>query len=140
MRLFIAPILLLGLLLPGIAPAKDIDGEHAVFGLGAQSCKAYLAARQGRGVSMRRYQDWIEAYLSAFNLLVNNTYNIAGKRSLREMLRWMDDYCKARPDEPFINAVANLTAVLFPERLNLAPGKDNARKWGAGREGAADGK
>ena len=127
MRALTVLIVLLLTALP--APAKDIDGEHAVFGLGAQPCSQYLAARQGRGVPMRRYQDWIEAYFSAFNLLVNNTWNIAGTHKLPELLRWMDDWCGQNPEVPFIDAVANLTAVLYPDRLNLAPGKDNRRKW-----------
>jgi len=117
------------LLLSPVVSAKDIDGEHAVFGLGAQPCSQYLAARKGQGVPMRRYQDWIEAYFSAFNLLVNNTWNIAGRHKMPELLRWMDAWCSQHPNEPFIDAVANLTAVLYPDRQNLAPGKDNRKKW-----------
>jgi hypothetical protein len=108
--------------------AKDIDGQFAVFGAGSQSCENYLQARaNGRGLTS--YVNWMEAYLSAFNLIVPSTYNIAGNRSLEAMLKWTDGYCKDNPQDLFVNAVAALTVALYPERQNLSPGKDNVEKW-----------
>jgi len=108
--------------------AKDIDGQFAVFGAGSNSCEAYLKARaSGRGISA--YVTWMEAYLSAFNLIVASTYNIAGTRNLEQMLKWTDGYCKDNPQDLYVNAVAALTVALYPERQNLSPGKDNVEKW-----------
>lgn len=108
--------------------AKDIDGQFAVFGAGSKSCESYLKARaSSRGLTA--YVNWMEAYLSAFNLIVANTYNIAGTRNLDQMLKWTDDYCKDNPQDLYVNAVAALTVALYPERQNLSPGKDNVEKW-----------
>lgn len=125
-RWLIIVMLGIGLGLP--AHAKDIDGEFAVFGVGSKSCKAYTAARSTR-TGLKDYVVWMEAYLSAFNLIVPSTYNIAGNRKLDDMLKWTDDYCRAHPDDLYVNAIAALTVALYPERQNLAPGKDNVEKW-----------
>jgi hypothetical protein len=45
------------------------------------------------------------------------------------MIKWTDGYCKDNPQDLYVNAVAALTVALYPERLNLAPGKDNVEKW-----------
>jgi len=125
-RLLIMFSLVVFLVLP--VQAKDIDGQFAVFGAGSKSCEAYLKARATRsGISA--YVNWMEAYLSAFNLIVPSTYNIAGTRNLDQMLKWTDDYCKENPQDLYVNAVAALTVALYPERQNLSPGKDNVEKW-----------
>ena len=58
--------------------AKDIDGEYAVYSVGADTCENYLKARQRGGVFHEPYLEWLKGYLSAFNSLVQNTYNIMG--------------------------------------------------------------
>jgi hypothetical protein len=78
---------------------------------------------------MGQYVVWTEAYLSAFNLIVPSTYNIAGESNFNQMMKWLGEHCKENPDELYVNAVAALTVALYPSRLNLAPGKDNSQKW-----------
>lgn len=120
--------LLMGAAMCQPVSAKDIDGEFAVFGVGSRTCNAYIEARTtGRGLGP--YVTWMEAYLSAFNLIVASTYNIAGGRDLDAMLKWTDEYCKGKPEELYVNAIAALTVALYPSRTNLAPGKDNEQKW-----------
>lgn len=120
--------LLMGAALSQPVYAKDIDGEFAVYGVGSKTCAAYLQARAKSG-GLGPYVTWMEAYLSAFNLIVASTYNIAGGRDLDAMLKWTDQYCKDNPDELYVNAIAALTVALYPTRINLAPGKDNEQKW-----------
>ena len=107
--------------------AKDLDGEYAVFGVGSNTCKAFEAARSTGRIT--QYVVWTEAYLSAFNLIVPSTYNIAGESSFNQMMNWLGQYCRENPEELYVNAVAALTVALYPSRLNLAPGKDNSQKW-----------
>jgi hypothetical protein len=107
--------------------AKDLDGEYAVFGAGSNTCAAFDRARNSGRTS--QYVVWTEAYLSAFNLIVPSTYNIAGESSFNQMMSWLGQYCLENPEELYVNAVAALTVALYPSRLNLAPGKDNSQKW-----------
>jgi len=123
---------LLALLLGGASPslpAKDMDGEFAVFGLGATRCGDYLQARRGNVAATRRYADWTLAYVSAFNLIVPNTYDLMGDYTLDQALDWLDEHCGGNPEQVYINAVAALGQSLFPSRNNIAPGKDNRAKW-----------
>ena len=120
--------LVLILLLAFPVHSKDIDGEYAVFGVGSKSCSGFIKARS-TGQGMAQYVLWTEAYLSAFNLIVPSTYNIAGESSFNQMMNWLSEHCKENPDELYVNAVAALTVALYPSRLNLAPGKDNSQKW-----------
>ena len=126
------PALILALLLcalPLASPAKDIDGEHAVFGMGSESCETYLKARRAGGDASQPFIDWIYAYFSAFNVIVNNTYNIAGSRGSNEILNWLDTYCGGSRRALFVAAVADLTQRLFPQRANISPNSDNKSKW-----------
>jgi hypothetical protein len=119
---------LMFIMLTTTVSAKDIDGQFAVYGIGSNSCTQYNQTRAA-GRTINEYVTWLEAYLSAFNLIVSNTYDIAGGRNLDEFVDWMDDHCKDNPDQAFVNAVATLTTVLYDSRMNLSPQKDNAAKW-----------
>ena len=126
MNVLITLLALLVISLP--VNAKDLDGEYAVFGIGSNTCAGFQSARRsGKGVA--EYIVWTEAYLSAFNLIVPSTYNIAGESSFNQMMSWLGEYCRDNPEELYVNAVAALTVALYPSRLNLAPGKDSSRKW-----------
>ena len=111
------------------ALAKDMDGEFAVFGPGGDSCQQFLTAQKLGGHSAYAYQEWALGYLSAFNLIVKNTYNIMGTRSMDEGLDWLQDHCRYQPSTLFVNAIAALTTRLYPERMNMAPNKNTAEKW-----------
>ena len=109
--------------------AKDLDGEHAVYGAGGQPCSDYINARQAGGEPGLRFIEWVFAYFSAFNVVVNNTYNIAGKHDGEQILGWLDDYCTSNQQTLFVSAVAELTQNLYPQRINISPNADNRAKW-----------
>ncbi len=109
--------------------AKDVDGEFVVFGSGENNCADYTRARAVKGQAYQVYKQWLMGYLSAFNVIVSNTYDILGERNYKQVRRWLDSYCKKNPKESFVNASAMLTVKLYPERRNLAPNKDTSKKW-----------
>lgn len=109
--------------------ARDIDGEFAAFGMGGSTCQNYLMARKKGTGDQLAYMDWVEGYLSAFNLIIDNTYDVMGGRKLNKALAWLDKYCQKYQSHIFANAVAALTVRLHPSRQNLAPNKDTERKW-----------
>lgn len=125
----IAAVLICAALVTSPASAKDMDGEHAVFGLGATQCSDYLGARRAGGSAQKSYADWMLAYVSAFNLIVPNTYNLFGNATLDASLQWLDDFCRGDQRTLFINAVASLSERLYPARANYAPNKDTRAKW-----------
>lgn len=103
------------------AQAKDIGGEYAVHGVGAEPCTQYSTVRAQNGNLTLEYEIWLSGFFSAFNLIVSNTYSIMGERGMDEFLVALDDYCAQRPDELFITAISTVTMVVFPDRRNLSP-------------------
>ena len=118
-----AAALLILLLLSLPAAGRDIGGDFAVLGIGGQSCAAYLQARREHAAQEQAYVTWMLGYLSAFNLIVDNTYNILGSNDINDALDWLDRQCAAAPHTPFVNAAAAMTEILHPVRANLHPDK-----------------
>lgn len=107
------------------ANARDMDGQYAALGMGGENCAAYLVARDRGGSAERWYLDWLGGYLTAVNNAGASTYNILGTRSMADILDWLEGYCAASPNANFANAVADMVGILYPDRANLAPGKDS---------------
>jgi hypothetical protein len=42
---------------------------------------------------------------------------------MADILDWLEGYCAANPDFNFANAVADMVGILYPDRQNIAPGK-----------------
>lgn len=120
---------LLAIMLAPTVHAKDVDGEFAAFSVGGEPCAHYLDARRHGGGSERRYLEWVKGYFTAFNLIVANTYDIIGDRNLRQLQNWLEERCSDDQELLFVNAVAELSERLYPNRKNLAPGKNNAARW-----------
>jgi hypothetical protein len=111
-----------------MTPARDVDDQYAVFGVGGENCATYLVARDQAGSAERWYHHWLNGYLTAVNNAGAGTYNILGDKSMADILDWLEGYCAANPNVNFANAVADMVAVLYPDRQNMAPGKQGG--WG----------
>lgn len=103
--------------------ARDMDEQYAVFGVGGENCATYLVARDQSGPAERWYHHWLSGYLSAVNNAGASTYNILGDKSMADVLDWLEGYCAANPNVNFANAVADMVAILYADRQNMAPGK-----------------
>lgn len=129
MKRIVIPALLAGTLgICGTTSARDMDGQYAAFGVGGENCAAYLVARDQTGRVERWYHHWLKGYLTAVNNAGASTYNIAGDKSLTDLLDWLEGYCAANPNVNFANAVADMVTLLYEDRQNIAPGK--ADGWG----------
>lgn len=104
-----------------LAEAKDISGEFAVHGVGAEPCTAYLESRAAGAGQILEYEIWLAGYFSAFNLIVSNTYSIMGGRGMEVFWQALDEYCNAKPEALFVTAISTVTMAAFPERQNLSP-------------------
>jgi hypothetical protein len=111
-------------LLCGGAMAKDISGEYAAHGVGAEPCALYLEARAAGSARLLEYEIWMSGYFTAFNLIVSNTYSIMGDRDMEHFLDALDRYCAAQPGDLFVTALSGITMLVFPERHNLSPHVD----------------
>jgi len=116
-------LLVLGLTYTLPSAARDMDDQYAVFGVGAENCADYLVARDRGGAAERWYHHWLAGYLSAVNNAGASTYNILGKKTMGDILDWLEGYCAASPNVNFANAVTDMVTILYEDRLNMAPGK-----------------
>ncbi len=96
--------------------ARDFEGAYAVYGAGAQPCSTYTAAVSQGGREEDFFIDWMIGYLSAFNVIMPDTYDILGDNGFPLAQSWMADHCLKFPRESFVNAMARLTEVLYPTR------------------------
>jgi len=97
------------------AIARDFEGGYAVFGAGGDSCKTYLNSMK-TGQKQDYFIDWTIGYLTAFNVIMPNTYNVLGESSFAESQGWLERHCTRYPKQLYINAVIKLTEVLYHVR------------------------
>lgn len=96
--------------------ARDFEDGYAAYAAGAESCKRYLDAVNKGGVEHDYFINWLIGYLSAFNVIMPNTYDILGDTEFSVSQNWLNAHCKKYPRELFVNATARLTEVLYPTR------------------------
>ena len=115
MKLFII-IFFTGFLLSQPVAGRDFEGAYAVYGAGGESCKAYLDSMKTGGRKQDYFIDWTIGYLTAFNVIMPNTYNILGESDFAESQGWLQRHCGRYPKALYTNALIKLTQVLYPVR------------------------
>ena len=73
--------------------------------------------RRGSHSRENAYVAWLMGYVTAYNRLTADTYDIEGHCDLHTLLPWLEDHCKAHPLISFPDAVETLTNTLYPNRL-----------------------
>lgn len=111
-----ALLYLIGLLFSSQAGASDKEGFYWVYGIGQESCADYREARLAAGPAELKYRNWIEGYLTAVNRSAVDTYNLLENGDFNAALAWLDRYCLKFPDNRLYMAMANMAAVLYPDR------------------------
>jgi hypothetical protein len=97
-----------------MAPAAHATGV-TTYGVGLDSCKRYLDARQEAGAEQVAFVDWLSGYFSGVNRTSTHRNNFFGLSDLKGAMAWLDNYCSARPQIHFAEAVGGLV-------LNGKPG------------------
>lgn len=109
--------------------ARDVNGNYATFGIGSENCADYLEARNTGSVSEQMFIEWTAGHLSAYNLLLVNTYNILGETSTFDMLAHLDSYCRQHHDTIYVQALAVQIEALYATRANLSPEHNGWKDW-----------
>lgn len=119
--LLILTILTPALLMPTIALSADSSGNYAVWGVGKKSCFKYTKAREADDYA--NYLQYIKGFLTAFNMLFEDTYSISGRMNFNEILEWMDDYCETSQINAFEQALLEFVGEHEDGRLKEAKSK-----------------
>ncbi len=113
MRVLVAVFFTLCIACFGVA-ATDGAGNYAVWGKGKQSCFSYSRARQDDDI--RDYKNYTMGYLTATNIMMEQTYSISGKMHLDEIFQWMDEYCQDNPMSSYEGALTEFALSHFEAR------------------------
>ena len=118
MRFIAVLVLLLLAVVPG--RASDKDGAYFALGLGTYSCGAYVESKRAFRNRVQVY-DWVNGYLSAYNNLQSDTYDILGNTDIDGAMVWLENHCQKHPLEAFATAVQRLVIQLGPKRKRIKP-------------------
>ena len=118
------------LLLPIGAWANDQDGyfrpyfminKNANFATCAGFITAASQAREGRNYALNQFNQWLDGYLTAYDMFTPDTFDIGYGKNLDELDAYLESYCKEHPDIFFNKAVESLTFDLYTTRAQTAP-------------------
>jgi len=116
-------IVLLLLSMAQSVQARDYKEQFATYGAGEFSCARYSKARKAGDEQENQIRQWLAGYVSAFNLIIGNTYDIFGSTDFDGMIKWLDDRCVKYPKANLSNTVARFTEVVYPYRKQVKPDK-----------------
>jgi hypothetical protein len=113
-----------------------IDSNHRYFayGIGQRTCEVYVNFREKRLETLEqehpRYtkdelyeivnrivEQWIAGFLTAHNLYVSDTYDVAGKSSMDDVKSRLEKGCRANPKQYFAEAMIAVVQQLNPQRV-----------------------
>ena len=101
------------------AQAADKDGNYAVWGVGAKSCFHFSQSEGQPGAE--KYRDFVMGYLTAYDALTEDTYNIGAGKDLDQVMAWITEYCKTKQVHGFEQALAEFTVAQYPQRSRQPP-------------------
>ncbi|MFC5522323.1 hypothetical protein [Polaromonas jejuensis] len=101
------------------ARASDQAGKYSVRG--SISCAQFLNEQKINSGAHTSHLGYVAGYLSAYNLQTPGTYDILGGADFDGAILWIKNYCDRQPLETVGHALMDLTAELFPKRLQKAP-------------------
>jgi len=100
------------------APGHSIDKNGNYHFYGNASCGEWVLMRREKSatIDQLRMVSWISGYITAFNSITSDTFNIAGDTGLATIFLWLDNYCQANPLMKLTDGLLVLTIELWPNR------------------------
>jgi transcriptional regulator of NAD metabolism len=113
--------------------AIDSNNRYFAYGVRQRSCEDYVKFREKRLETLQRQHErytkdelyeivdkivehWIAGFLTAHNLYVSDTYDVAAKSTMDELKTRLEKSCRANTKQHFAEAVITLTQELHPQR------------------------
>ena len=103
------------------AGAADPHGNFAVRGVGLETCGTFTAERPKQAAFHQLTLSWLNGYLSAYNQIAPDTYDVTAAASLDNLDARLADYCAANPDQSIAFAAIAVASILDPARIKASP-------------------
>jgi hypothetical protein len=114
--------------------AVDSNSRYFAYGVGQRTCDDYVNFREKKldalEQSYERYSrdelyeivdriigHWIAGFLTAHNLYVSDTYDVAGKSNMNDLKGRLEKSCRANPKQRFAEAMISVVQQLNPQRV-----------------------
>ncbi len=96
--------------------AADDQNRFSVRGLGTISCSKFLESRNLDLSESEQYAHWLQGFLTAYNYLQPQTYEIAPGIRTNGLLRYMDLYCGKNPTNRIVDGAVTYVAQVHAKR------------------------
>jgi transcriptional regulator of NAD metabolism len=120
--------------------AIDRNSRYVAYGVGQRSCEDYVRFREKKLETLERQYErytkdelyeivdkivehWIAGFLTAHNLYVHDTYDLAGKTTMDDLKARLEKSCRTSTTQYFAEAVIKLAQELHPQRINADAAK-----------------
>jgi hypothetical protein len=120
--------------------AIDSNNRYFAYGVGQKTCEDYVKFREKKLDTLEqqhpRYtkdelyeivdkivEHWIAGFLTATDLYVADTYNVAGNTTMDNLKGRLETICRANGKQLFAEAMVTLVQQLNPQRVKADPGK-----------------
>ena len=130
--------------------AVDITGNYAVWGVGTKSCYAFNLStvnylnsdnstqKKDEGLISKlkfwkdkknnedevenfdAYKSYMKGFLTAYNIFTEKTFSISGSMKEKQVVEWLNDYCKENPMSTVENALTSFTFEYYDNRMKTS--------------------
>ena len=130
--------------------AVDITGNYAVWGVGTKSCYAFNLStvnylnsdnstqKKDEGLISKlkfwkdkknnedeienfdAYKNYMKGFLTAYNIFTEKTFSISGSMKEKQVVEWLNDYCKENPMSTVESALTSFTFEYYDNRMKTS--------------------
>ena len=127
--------------------AVDVTGNYAVWGVGTKSCYAFNLStvnylnsdnstqkkdeslisklkfwkdkknNEDEVENFNAYKSYMKGFLTAYNIFTEKTFSISGSMKEKQVVEWLNDYCKENPMSSVENALTSFTFEHYDNRM-----------------------
>ena len=124
-----------------VADLRAVDGKGRFFayGVGQRSCEDYIRFREKKLEMLEQHErytkdelyeivdkiveHWIAGFLTAHNLYVADTYDLAGQSTMNDLKARLEKSCRSNTKQHFAEAVITVVQELHPQRVKAEAAK-----------------
>ena len=124
-----------------VADLRAVDGKGRFFayGVGQRSCEDYVKFREKKLEALEQHErytkdelyeivdkiveHWIAGFLTAHNLYVADTYDLAGQSTMNDLKARLEKSCRSNTKQHFAEAVVTVVQELHPQRVKAEAAK-----------------
>jgi hypothetical protein len=101
----------------GLAAAADAKNSFSVRGIGTTTCSKYLEMRNLKPKDTEVFVHWMTGFITAYNWMKPDTYDVAPQYKSAGLLRYLDLYCGKNPKQSIGQATTQFVNAIYPKRL-----------------------